>query len=71
MLLHKTPYGAENTMYYLLFAIELWRVEWYFHMSAVHPQICIFLHKGTFINHVDTAGGGGVCQMSILLHKLY
>ena len=23
MLLHKTPYGAENTMYYLLFAIEL------------------------------------------------
>ena len=22
-LLHKTPYGAENTMYYLLFAIEL------------------------------------------------
>ena len=22
-LLHKTPYGAENTLYYLLFAIEL------------------------------------------------
>ena len=26
---------------------------------------------GSFINHVDIAGGGrrGVCQMSILLHK--
>ena len=28
-LLHKTPYGAENTMYYLLFAIELYSTKPY------------------------------------------
>ena len=26
---------------------------------------------GSFINHVDMAGGGGVYQLSILLHKPY
>ena len=32
----------------------------------------VLLHKRAFINHVDIAGGGeGVCQMSILLHKLH
>ena len=29
------------------------------------------LSLGAFINHVDMAGGGGVYQMSMLLHKPY
>ena len=29
-----------------------------------------FQDKGPFINYVDKQGGGGVGQMSMLLHKL-
>ena len=35
-------------------------------------MICMIdCFKGPFINHVDMAGGEGVYQMSILLHKPY
>ena len=40
MLLHKTPYGAENTMYYLLFAIELNSFLKFYVMGS--PEIDLF-----------------------------
>ena len=41
-------------------------------LSPVIPQLLkIILIDGAFINHVDMAGGGGVYQMSMLLHKPY
>ena len=36
----------------------------------MNNQTCIQVDKGTYINHVDS-WGGGVGQMTILLHKPY